>query len=39
MLVGCCHSVEVLYHYVYMRVMIMINYDNLIVKNDDTKNG
>jgi hypothetical protein len=38
-LVRCCHSVEVLYHYVHMRVMIMVmlNYDYLVVKNDDTK--
>jgi hypothetical protein len=38
-LVRCCHSIEVLYHYVHMRVMVMSNYDYLIVKNDDTKNG
>jgi hypothetical protein len=29
----------VIYHYVHMRVMVMLNYDYLIVKNDDTKNG
>jgi hypothetical protein len=38
-LVRCCHSVEVLFHYVHMRFMIMFNYGYLIVKNDDTKNG
>jgi hypothetical protein len=34
-----CTNVEVLYHYVHMRFMVMLNYDYLIVKNDDTKNG
>jgi hypothetical protein len=38
-LVRCYHSVEVLYHYVDMRVMIMLNYDYLVVKIDDTKDG
>jgi hypothetical protein len=35
-----CTNVEVLYHYVHMRVMVivMLNYDYLVVKNDDTKN-
>jgi hypothetical protein len=35
-----CTNVEVLYHYVHMRVMVMImlNYDYLVVENDDTKN-
>jgi hypothetical protein len=38
--VRCCHSVEVVYHYVHMRVMVMSNYDYLVVeKIDDTKNG
>jgi hypothetical protein len=37
MVVRCCHSVEVLYHFVYMRFMVMFNYDYLVVKNDDTK--
>jgi hypothetical protein len=32
-------NVEVLYHHVYMRFMIMFNYDYLVVKNDNTKNG
>jgi hypothetical protein len=32
-----CTNVEVLYHYVHMRFMIMLNYDYLLVKNDDTK--
>jgi hypothetical protein len=36
----CCYNfVEVLFHYVYMRFMVMFNYDYLIVENDDTKNG
>jgi hypothetical protein len=29
----------VLYHHVHMRFMVMFNYDYLVVKNDDTKNG
>jgi hypothetical protein len=33
-----CINVKVLYHYVLMRFMVMLNYDYLIVKNDDTKN-
>jgi hypothetical protein len=37
--VHCCHSVEVLFHYVLMRFMVMFNYDYFIVQNDDTKNG
>jgi hypothetical protein len=28
-----CTNVEVLYHYVHMRVMVMLNYDYLVVKN------
>jgi hypothetical protein len=31
-----CTNVEVLYHYVHMRFMVMLNYG---VENDDTKNG
>ncbi len=27
-----CTNVEVLYHHVHMRVMIMLNYDYLVVK-------
>jgi hypothetical protein len=27
----------VIYHYVHMRVMVMLNYDYLVIKNDDTK--
>jgi hypothetical protein len=27
-----CTNVEVLYHYVHMRVMVMLNYDYLVVK-------
>jgi hypothetical protein len=34
-----CTNVEVLYHYVHMRVIVMLNYDYLVVENDDTKNG
>jgi hypothetical protein len=34
-----CHSVEVLFHYVHMRFIVMFNYDYLLVENDDTKNG
>jgi hypothetical protein len=29
----------VLYHHVHMRFMVRFNYDYLVVKNDDTKNG
>jgi hypothetical protein len=32
-------NIEVLYHYVHVRVMVMLNYDYLVVKNDATKNG
>jgi hypothetical protein len=32
-LVRCCHFVEVLFHYVHMRFMVMLNYDYLVVKN------
>jgi hypothetical protein len=34
-----CLNVEVLYHHVRMRFMVMFNYDYLVIKNDDTKNG
>jgi hypothetical protein len=34
-----CTNVEVLYHYVHTRFMVMFNYGYLIVENDDTKNG
>jgi hypothetical protein len=34
-----CLNVEVLYHYVHMRFMVRFNYDYLVFKNDDTKNG
>jgi hypothetical protein len=34
-----CTNVEVLYLYVHMRFMVTLNYDYLIVKNNDTKNG
>jgi hypothetical protein len=34
-----CSNVEVLYHHVHMRFMVMFNYEYLVFKNDDTKNG
>jgi hypothetical protein len=36
-----CTNVEVLYQYVHMRfmVMVLLIYEYLVVKNDDTKNG
>jgi hypothetical protein len=34
-----CLNREMLYHHVHMRFMDMFNYDYLIVKNDDTKDG
>jgi hypothetical protein len=34
-----CPKVEVLYHHVRMRFMVMFNYDYLVVENDDTKNS
>jgi hypothetical protein len=34
-----CLNVEVLYHHVHMRFMLRFNYDYLVVKNNDTKNG
>jgi hypothetical protein len=34
-----CSNVEVLYHYVHMRFMIMFNYDYMAVKINDIKNG
>jgi hypothetical protein len=39
MLVRCCHSVEVSFHYVHMRSMVIFNYDYMVLENDDTKNG
>jgi hypothetical protein len=39
MLVRYYHSVEVLFHYVHMRFVVMFNYDYFVVENDDTKNG
>jgi hypothetical protein len=39
MLVRCCHSVQVLFHYVHMIFMVMFNYDYLVVENYDTKNS
>jgi hypothetical protein len=38
-LVRYYHSVEMLFHYVHMRFMVMFNYGYLVVENDDTKNG
>jgi hypothetical protein len=34
-----CTNVEVLFHHVHMRFMIMLNYDYLVVENDNIKNG
>jgi hypothetical protein len=34
-----CLNLEVLYHHVHMRFMVRFNYDYVVVKNDDTKNG
>jgi hypothetical protein len=34
-----CSDVEVIYHHVHMIFMVRLNYDYLVVKNDDTKNG
>jgi hypothetical protein len=34
-----CSNVEVLYQHVHMRFMVRFNYDYLVVKNNDTKNG
>jgi hypothetical protein len=34
-----CLNIEVLFHYVHMRIMVIFNYDYLVVENDDTKNG
>jgi hypothetical protein len=31
-------NVEVLYHHVHMRFMVMFNYGYLVVENDNTKN-
>jgi hypothetical protein len=32
-------NIEVLFHHVHMRLMVVFNNDYLIVKNDDNKNG
>jgi hypothetical protein len=32
-----CPNVEVLFHYVHMRFMVMFTYDYLVVENGDTK--
>jgi hypothetical protein len=37
--VHCCHSIEVLFYHVHMRLFIMFSYDYLVVKINDTKNG
>jgi hypothetical protein len=34
-----CSNVEVLYRHVHMIFMVRFNYDYLVVKTDDTKNG
>jgi hypothetical protein len=34
-----CSNVEVLYRHVHMGFMVRLNYDYLVVENDDTKNG
>jgi hypothetical protein len=34
-----CLNVEMLYHHVHMRFTVRFNYDYLVVKNDNTKNG
>jgi hypothetical protein len=34
-----CSNVEVVYHHVHMRFMVMFNYDYLVVEINDTKNG
>jgi hypothetical protein len=34
-----CTKIVVLFHRVHLRFMVMFNYDYLVVKNDDTKNG
>jgi hypothetical protein len=34
-----CLNIEVLYHHVHMRFMVRFNYDYLVVKNNDNKNG
>jgi hypothetical protein len=34
-----CSNGEVLYPHVHMRYMVRFNYDYLVVKNNNTKNG
>jgi hypothetical protein len=34
-----CTNIEVLCHYVHMKVLVTLNYNYLVVENDDTKNG
>jgi hypothetical protein len=34
-----CLNIEVLYYHVHIRFMVKFNYNYLVVKNDDTKNG
>jgi hypothetical protein len=34
-----CSNVEVLYHHVHMRFIVIFNYDYLVVENDVTKNS
>jgi hypothetical protein len=33
-----CHCVEMSFHCVHIRFMVMFNYDYLVVENDDNKN-
>jgi hypothetical protein len=33
-----CPNIEVLYHHVHMRFMVMLNYGYLVVENEDAKN-
>jgi hypothetical protein len=39
MLVPYCHSEEVIFHHVHMKLMVNFNYDYLVVEINDTKNG
>jgi hypothetical protein len=34
-----CSNVEVIYHHVHMRFMVMFSYDYLVIKINDTKNS
>jgi hypothetical protein len=39
MLIRCCYSIEVLFHHIHMRLMVMFIYDYLVVEINETKNG